>query len=101
MTEKQLEIKTIKQLRLWGAWVVKIHGHAVGRVGIPDLLACYNGRFVAIEVKTPKGIVSDVQSLIITKIKRAGGLTFVIRDKSQLVELAELMNVPTTRIARN
>lgn len=59
--------------------VYKIHGGSqYQRAGIPDLLACVNGHFVAIEVKRPKGgIVSALQEENIRLINQAGGVAFV------------------------
>lgn len=42
--------------------------------GIPDLVACYKGNFVGIEVKRPKlGIQSETQKVHEKNIKRNGG----------------------------
>ena len=49
MSEKAFQTKIIKALKERGAFVFKHEGHFVG--GIPDLIGCYNGWFVAMEVK--------------------------------------------------
>ncbi|MDO4681110.1 MAG: VRR-NUC domain-containing protein [Aerococcus sp.] len=53
--------------------------------GTPDILACVDGRFVAIEVKRPKGgVVSPLQQHQMQKIKRAGGLAMVAHSVDQV-----------------
>jgi hypothetical protein len=51
------------------------------RNGVSDILGVDgSGRFIAIEVKTPKGRVSDNQKLFIEDINRCGGKAFVARS---------------------
>jgi penicillin-binding protein-related factor A (putative recombinase) len=45
--------------------------------GAADILGVIQGRFVAIEVKRPKGKVSDEQELFLQSIVDAGGIAFV------------------------
>lgn len=50
--------------------------------GIPDLIGCYKGRFVGIEVKTPenKAGATKLQMWFIRQIIKAGGIAFVARS---------------------
>lgn len=48
--------------------------------GVSDILGVYQGRFVAIEVKTAKGRVSENQKRFIDNINKHGGLAFVARS---------------------
>lgn len=59
------------------AWHMKVHGSMFQKAGVPDIIACINGRFVGIEVKRPGGIVSELQKYHIAKINKAGGAAFV------------------------
>ena len=52
--------------------------------GIPDLLICVEGKFLAIEVKTPIGRVAPIQDATLSKIRRAGGSAWVIRAIQEL-----------------
>ncbi len=63
-----------------GGWVINESGSMTKRPGIPDLLACYKGRFLGIEVKTPSGVVSKAQGINCRAIQRAGGLTLAPRS---------------------
>jgi len=52
-----------------------------------DFYGCYRGRYFAIETKAARGKLTARQELDIQEIERAGGATFVIRDKESLGEL--------------
>ena len=50
----------------------------VTKIGTPDRLLCINGKFVALELKTSVGKPSKVQLLKLQKIRRAGGLAYLV-----------------------
>lgn len=77
MSEKRIENQIKQYLDSIGAWHIKTHGNMFSRAGTPDVLACVNGRFVAIEVKQPGGRVSPLQIAHIKLIRQAGGVAFV------------------------
>ena len=62
-----------------------------GRQGIPDIICCMDGRFVAIECKAGKGQLTELQKRELDKIMNADGLTFVAREDN-LIQLKELLN---------
>ena len=79
--EKKVQNLIKRYLDKLGAYHVKIHGSAYMPAGTADLLACVKGRFVAIEVKKPKGgVVSPLQNLKIKQVINAGGISFVARS---------------------
>ena len=47
------------------------------RNGVPDILCCYQGQFIGIEVKAPGGKVSPVQVANLERIRRNGGHALV------------------------
>lgn len=51
MLEKQVENKIKKWLEQNNHWYFKVHGGAFQKTGVPDIIACVKGKFVAIEVK--------------------------------------------------
>jgi hypothetical protein len=55
-------------------------GMGLGRSGIPDIIGCYNGRFIAIECKAGKGKTTTLQERELQLIKDSGGFTFVARE---------------------
>jgi Holliday junction resolvase len=55
-------------------------GMGLGRSGIPDIIGCYNGRFIAIECKAGKGKTTTLQERELQLIKAAYGFAVVVRE---------------------
>lgn len=60
----------------------------MGRAGIPDIICCYNGRFIGIECKAGNNITTALQNRELAAIHAAGGFAFVIRE-TNIGELKE------------
>lgn len=54
--------------------------HGYGRSGVPDVVGCFMGLFVAVECKAGRGKLTPLQEMEIAKIIAAGGFTFVARE---------------------
>jgi Holliday junction resolvase len=91
VSERALQAFCVQQLRAHGAWVVKIHGGPHGSAGTPDLLCCYNGRFVAIEVKNPDrpSPLTVLQRKTLDGIATAGGIARRIASRADLTDLLQ------------
>ena len=76
--EKQFENKIKKYLQDKGCWLVKFFANRMTLVGVPDILACVNGWFVAVEVKAENGKMSKLQFYQMTKILQAGGIHVIL-----------------------
>lgn len=76
--EKLYENKIKRYIESVGGWQVKFFANKYTRVGIPDILACINGHFVAIEVKSDRGEPSELQLYNVREIRKAGGFAFVL-----------------------
>ena len=86
--EKAVENKIKKWLKDKNYWFFKVHGSIFQPSGIPDILACINGKFVAIEVKRTKGgIVSPLQKAQIEMIKKNGGIAGVATSMEEFLEI--------------
>ena len=86
--EKAVENKIKKWLKDKNYWFFKVHGSIFQPSGIPDILACINGKFVAIEVKRTKGgVVSSLQKAQIEKIKENGGIAGVANSMEEFLEI--------------
>lgn len=71
-------VQNIKKLiRSRGGWCVKIHGGPYQDAGTPDLLACYKGKFIAIEVKTARGVTRPEQRVTQRAITASGGYAII------------------------
>ena len=55
-------------------------GMGLGRSGIPDIIGCKNGKFIAIECKAGKGKTTALQERELIAICNAGGFTFVVNE---------------------
>ena len=62
----------------------KEHGGMYGTAGIPDIIACINGRFYGFEVKTESGKPTKLQESTIRKILAAGGTAMVVRSVDEV-----------------
>ena len=77
--EKQFENKVKEFLKQNGAWYVKYWaGAPYTKSGIPDILACIDGHFVGIELKSSNGRPSALQIYNVRKIRESGGAAFVL-----------------------
>lgn len=68
-------LKTVPRCFAW-----KEHGGMYGTAGIPDIIACIDGKFYGFEVKTDVGKPTKLQDATIRKINRAGGTAVIVRS---------------------
>ena len=71
----QRYLKALPRCFFW-----KEHGGMYGTAGIPDIIACIDGRFFGFEVKTQAGKPTALQEATIRKINDAGGTALVVRS---------------------
>lgn len=90
--EKLFENKIKKFLDENNCWYVKFFANAYTKKGIPDLLCCVNGFFLAIEVKAENGKATDLQKLNIDKIRSCGGKAIILKP-SQFDDFCELVKL--------
>ena len=77
-------LKSVKDLFFW-----KEHGGIYGTAGIPDIIVCYKGRFIAFEVKQPGRKPTLLQQQVINEIIRCGGYAAKVDSVSQVKEFIE------------
>lgn len=66
-------------------WHVKIWGGGGFQIpGLPDLLCCADGRFVAFEVKIPGKTATPLQAATLAAIRRAGGIAETVTSLDQV-----------------
>lgn len=65
--------------------------HGYGRSGVPDIIACVNSVFVAIECKAGKGKTTALQDREIRRIRQSGGIAILINE-TNINELTECLN---------
>lgn len=83
---------------------MKYFANRMTKIGVPDILACVNSYFLAIEVKAENGRPSELQKWNVEKIRDAGGIAIILYPnqfeefKSLVVTLQK--NVPTNNWLR-
>lgn len=81
MKESSLQAKIVRELTQRGAYVTKAHAVGFGLSGVPDLLVCYGGSFIALEVKGERrGSLTKMQRYQMERIRAAGGIAEVVRS---------------------
>lgn len=91
MKESAVQKKIIDYLHSIGAWTVKTI--QCNKAGVPDILCCYKGRFVALEVKRDNyakiNETSELQQRTIKQIIAAGGVAGVVTCVTEVKELLD------------
>ena len=88
MKEKTITNQILKYLKnLPECFAFKEHGGLYNTSGIPDIIVCYSGKFVAFEVKTEKGKLSKLQEITIEKIRNAKGMAFKVTSLEEVKEI--------------
>ena len=83
MIEKDLQTKCLsycKTLQNKGYPIIAInqHGSAFSSRGVPDILICANGKFIAVELKVGDNKPTPLQAEYVKRIGQAGGTALVI-----------------------
>ena len=78
--EKKVKNSVRKILTRLGIYHFMPPGMGLGRSGIPDIIGCKNGKFIAIECKAGKGKTTALQDRELVAICNAGGFTFVVNE---------------------
>lgn len=92
MNETTLTKKVIVAIRSRGYWAMKAGAGPYQQPGIPDVLACVNGRFVGIEMKVGRNTPSPIQKLTLDQMALAGavtGVAYTLEEALAIVDEAE------------
>lgn len=88
MKEKTITNQILKYLKsLPKCFAFKEHGGLYGTSGIPDIIVCYKGKFMAFEVKNERGKLSKLQEITIEKIRNAKGMAFKVTSLEEVKEI--------------
>jgi len=94
MLEKDITAAIMRYLKtVPHCFYFKEHGGQYGTAGLPDLILCYRGRFVAFEVKTLSGRPSKLQEITIAKIKAAKGEACIVRSVEEVKQILDTLEV--------
>ena len=85
MLEKDITASILRYLKtLPSCFCWKQSGGLYGTAGLPDVICCINGMFVAFEVKTNTGRLSKLQAVTMKRIREAGGRAFKVTSVDEV-----------------
>lgn len=83
MTPEGLVKKKVKKiLDAYGVYYFPPATGGFGRSGVPDLVGCYRGWFIAIECKAGSNIPTALQLREIDRINAAGGIALWVNEET-------------------
>lgn len=85
MAEQKIQSKILNLMKERGAYCIKVM--TANRNGVPDIIACYKGQFVAIEVKDKYGRPTELQQANIRQIRTAQGYAIVAWSTDEVEHL--------------
>lgn len=74
-------------LRQRGAFVFKVWGNEKMMAGLPDIIGCYRGQFIAVETKMPGNTISRVQGHRIAQLLDAGARVVIAYSVSDALKV--------------
>jgi Holliday junction resolvase len=80
--EKKVKTKVESILRSAGVYYFFPATYGYGRSGVPDIICCVGGRFLAIECKAAGGTTTGLQDRELLRIRNAGGSTLIINEEN-------------------
>lgn len=85
--------KIMKYLKsLPDCFCFKKHGGIYGTAGIPDIIYCYQGKFITFDVKIEAGTLTQLQELTIERIRRAKGNSYKVTSKEEVKDILKQIN---------
>ena len=78
--ESKVKRKVADILNKYNAYFFYPPSNGFGRAGIPDIIVCYCGQFIAIECKAGKNTTTALQRKELRAIEDAGGYALVINE---------------------
>lgn len=90
MKEKTIENKIKTYLKtIDGLYFFKEYGGLYGTAGVPDIICCYKGLFIAFEVKVESGKATALQDATIKRIRKVGGIAEIVRSVDEVKRIIE------------
>ena len=80
--EKKVKDKIVRILKEEDVYYFFPATHGFGRSGVPDIICCVAGMFLAIEVKAGKNKPTALQVAEIEAIRRADGVAIVANEEN-------------------
>ena len=88
MLERDIQRKILAYIKtLPCCHCFKVAQGAYSVIGVSDIICCCNGKFVALEVKTPKGKPTKLQLKFLERITNTGGIASIVRNIDDVKEI--------------
>lgn len=78
--EKKVKNDVVKILKEHNIYYFFPGTHGYGRSGVPDVVCCVSGKFMAIECKAKSNNITTLQENEIKKIQAANGIALVVNE---------------------
>ena len=78
--EAKVKASVVKLLKKHNIYYFFPATHGFGRSGVPDIICCFDGEFLALEIKAGKGKTTALQDRELDRIHDAGGHAYVINE---------------------
>jgi Holliday junction resolvase len=78
--EAKVKKKVVDVLKKYGAYYFFPATGGYGRSGVPDIVCCYRGVFIAIECKAGTNKPTPLQEAEMGKIRKAQGFVLVVNE---------------------
>lgn len=82
VSEKWVKAQVVKMLKEAGAYYFYPVASGYMSAGVPDIVVCYQSRFIGIECKAGKNKTSELQDRNLTAIKNNGGIAMVVNENN-------------------
>lgn len=60
--------------------------------GVPDIICCYKGLFIGLELKQENGRATDLQKKKLETINNSGGIGVIIKSLEEVITLFDLID---------
>lgn len=87
ITEAAVKTAVMRKLAVLGAYAISKHQTSLGKRGTPDVLACLEGRFLALEIKREGNVPTPEQLGEMRRWQQAGALAGWVQSVEDLDEL--------------
>jgi Holliday junction resolvase len=94
--EGKVKAKVVKLLKEYGVYYFYPVTGGFGRSGVPDVICCVSGYFLAVECKAGKNKPTPLQEAEMMKILAAGGRALVINEDN-LDDLKQILHIITMK----
>jgi hypothetical protein len=78
--ERIVKNKATAILKAYKAYYFYPFSAGYGKVGVPDIICCYHGRFIGIECKAGKNSTTLLQRRNLDEIQTNGGIALVVNE---------------------